>query len=410
MLRRWRVQILSTCENIHACGGSKSAIRVFPLPPHEREDTASYSRNPTAEISSPAPYPTPYDFHKTNGCDHSAFPPSPNCALYRNPPPTLQKPFPPFSIPPSAYLRMVRYDAEKKKNPEWLKILLQSKSASSCFDHRELRKNENKVFCIDCNRRICRHCLSSSHLRHKILQIRKYIYNEVINLHDLQKLLDCSKVQPYTVNGAKAVFLNPRPLSSRPLVNSNGGSFCKVCDRNLSDPNLYCSIACKVADLAGDGNERPGSLVVCRDSLIFTEFSEFNGSSEEEGLKVGESSESPNSSPESGTSSQSPSSSCETSPWFGCALKPRGKSHKRKGIPRRSPCEKAQNIDADISEETFCFVITNHFCRIGRLRFVVCCVRRLRSIPRRPYSLEGRVADRRSAKSRKLEEWGPRNR
>ncbi|XP_058079483.1 protein RGF1 INDUCIBLE TRANSCRIPTION FACTOR 1 [Magnolia sinica] len=232
---------------------------------------------------------------------------------------------------------MVRYDVEKK-NPEWLKILLQSKFSGSCFDHRDLRKNEKKVFCVDCNRRICQHCLASSHHhRHRILKIRKYVYNDVINLHDLQKLLDCSKVQPYTVNGAKAVFLNPRPQSSRPLVNPNGGSLCKVCERNLTEPNLYCSIACKVADMAEDAKDRSQPFLLCRDSFLLPDFCNLSaGDDQDPDMKARDSSESPNS-PSSGNSSESTRSSSETSSWFGLVLKPRGKSHKRKGIPRRSP-------------------------------------------------------------------------
>ncbi|ONK65816.1 uncharacterized protein A4U43_C06F1270 [Asparagus officinalis] len=63
-----------------------------------------------------------------------------------------------------------------------------------------------------------------------LLQVRRYVYNDVVRLDDLQKLIDCSYVQSYTINSAKVVFLKQRP-NTRPFKGS--GNICLTCDRLL---------------------------------------------------------------------------------------------------------------------------------------------------------------------------------
>ncbi|CAL9074870.1 unnamed protein product [Musa acuminata var. zebrina] len=78
---------------------------------------------------------------------------------------------------------------------------------------------------------------------HPLLQVRRYVYNDVVRLDDIEKLIDCSYVQPYTINSAKVVFLKPRP-QSRPFKGS--GNICLTCDRILQEPFHFCSLSCKV--------------------------------------------------------------------------------------------------------------------------------------------------------------------
>ncbi|KAJ0988432.1 hypothetical protein J5N97_006788 [Dioscorea zingiberensis] len=137
-----------------------------------------------------------------------------------------------------------------RKSHEWLGLLLKKKFFGVCKDHSDLRKSEMNIYCINCDRCMCPHCLVSPaigcHRFHRILQIRRYVYQDVIRIHDMQSLLDCSKVQPYTVNSAKVVLLKPRK-QSKP---SNGTTAvaCEMCGRAIADPNRYCSIACKVSE------------------------------------------------------------------------------------------------------------------------------------------------------------------
>ncbi|XVF51688.1 hypothetical protein PTKIN_Ptkin04bG0204600 [Pterospermum kingtungense] len=129
--------------------------------------------------------------------------------------------------------------------PNWLGILLGEKFFDPCEVHESSKKNEKNIFCLNCCIAICPHCLPL-HRPHRRLQIRRYVYHDVIRLSDAQKLINCSLVQPYTTNSAKVVFLNERPMS-RPLRGS--GNFCIKCDRTLQDPFLFCSLSCKVNHL-----------------------------------------------------------------------------------------------------------------------------------------------------------------
>ncbi|KAB2620092.1 hypothetical protein D8674_037052 [Pyrus ussuriensis x Pyrus communis] len=179
-----------------------------------------------------------------------------------------------------------------------------NKFFGSCGVHQHLRKNEKNVFCIDCSLRLCRHCMTS-HCLHKKLQICKYVYHDVVRLQEIQKHLDCSKIQTYKINGEKAVHLNSRPQSkdAKPSTKAKFGASCEACGRYLQDmPNRYCSIACKVI------------VVACHNYNSETNMSEMESSS----ISLAESSE-------------------EMNAWVCPALKPRRLLHKRKGIPRRAP-------------------------------------------------------------------------
>ncbi|CAF1928977.1 hypothetical protein Bca4012_072201 [Brassica carinata] len=80
-------------------------------------------------------------------------------------------------------------------------------------------------------------------------QVRRYVYHDVVRLNDLEKLIDCSYIQPYTINGAKVIFINQRP-QSRVKVSSN---VCFTCDRILREPFNFCSLSCKVDYLVCQG-------------------------------------------------------------------------------------------------------------------------------------------------------------
>lgn len=126
--------------------------------------------------------------------------------------------------------------------PAWLEALLNDKFFGACARHLDLKKNESNIFCVDCAKSICQHCLSN-HRSHRLLQVRRYVYHDVIRLLDMQKLLDCSQVQTYIINSARVVFLNQRP-QSRPAKGL--GNSCQTCDRSLQDSYQYCSVSCKV--------------------------------------------------------------------------------------------------------------------------------------------------------------------
>ncbi|KAL8535863.1 hypothetical protein ACS0TY_011488 [Phlomoides rotata] len=212
---------------------------------------------------------------------------------------------------------------KKKAAAEWVRSLVGSEFFGLCVDHGDLRKN---MFCIDCNLSFCKHCvISSAHncsCLHRLLQICKYVYRDVVRLHDIQPYLDCSLIQAYKINGEKAVHLNPRPQQKdgKSTKTKGGGTCCEACGRHIQDlPNRFCSIACKISvDAILMSTERTTSNVNGIPSLE-TECE----SSYENGCA----------SPLSLTDS----SSEVIQAWWNSSLRPKKVVHKRKGFPRRSP-------------------------------------------------------------------------
>ncbi|XP_050387126.1 protein RGF1 INDUCIBLE TRANSCRIPTION FACTOR 1 [Argentina anserina] len=126
--------------------------------------------------------------------------------------------------------------------PPWLAVLLSEKFFNACIVHEE-RKNEKNSYCLDCCISFCPHCFTH-HQSHRLLKIRRYMYQDVIKLDDASKLIDCALVQSYTSNSAKVVFLNRR--SNIKSCCQGSGNVCSTCDRSVKDSCHYCSISCKI--------------------------------------------------------------------------------------------------------------------------------------------------------------------
>ncbi|CAA3021137.1 uncharacterized protein LOC111391312 [Olea europaea subsp. europaea] len=135
--------------------------------------------------------------------------------------------------------------------PRWLLVLLTDKFFNACLIHEDVKKNEKNVFCLDCCEGLCPHCLPR-HRSHRLLQIRRYVYHDVIRLGDAEKLMDCAHVQSYTTNSAKVVFLNQRPQTRPSRVS---GNLCITCDRALQDSYLFCSLCCKLQHVLRTGGK-----------------------------------------------------------------------------------------------------------------------------------------------------------
>ncbi|PWA79949.1 PLATZ transcription factor family protein [Artemisia annua] len=157
------------------------------------------------------------------------------------------------------------------KLPAWLQGLMSESFFGICGIHENKRKNEKNIFCLDCCQSFCPHCLPTHH-SHPILQVRRYVYQNVVRLDDLEKLIDCSFVQPYTINSAKVIFLNQRAQnrSYKGSVNS-----CLTCDRILQEPFHFCSLSCKVDHMMYQGEDL--SSVLCRFDVTHFAYSQFEG-------------------------------------------------------------------------------------------------------------------------------------
>ncbi|XP_019432942.1 PREDICTED: uncharacterized protein LOC109339867 [Lupinus angustifolius] len=143
--------------------------------------------------------------------------------------------------------------------PRWLEALFSEKFYNACVIHEEAKKNEKNVYCLDCCISLCPQCLSP-HSSHRLLQIRRYVYNDVVRLDDAAKLIDCTSVQSYYTNSAKVVFLNQRPQTR----NFRGsGNSCSTCDRTLQHPFNFCSLFCKIDHLIRTMGSLSGYLFEC---------------------------------------------------------------------------------------------------------------------------------------------------
>nr|CAD1825711.1 unnamed protein product [Ananas comosus var. bracteatus] len=133
---------------------------------------------------------------------------------------------------------------EIQRKPAWLEALDTQKFFGGCTVHAAARKNEKNICCLDCCTAICAHCaVDPSHRSHRVVQVRRYVYHDVVRLSDLAKLIDCSSIQSYIINNSKVIFIKKRP-QNRQFKGS--GNFCTSCDRALQEPYIHCSLECKV--------------------------------------------------------------------------------------------------------------------------------------------------------------------
>mmetsp|Transcript_25809 Transcript_25809/g.48997 ORF Transcript_25809/g.48997 Transcript_25809/m.48997 type:complete len:259 (-) Transcript_25809:503-1279(-) len=146
----------------------------------------------------------------------------------------------PFTTSPSA--------DKPAKMSRWLTGLLGAKFFEACHKHPALKKNERNYYCLDCRgNTFCQHCLGL-HQGHEVLQVRRYVYHDVVRVQDLEKHLDCKSIQTYIINGANVVFLRERP---QPKPIKTHSKQCHTCHRSLQDNYRYCSLACKMTAVSG---------------------------------------------------------------------------------------------------------------------------------------------------------------
>ncbi|XP_047339670.1 protein RGF1 INDUCIBLE TRANSCRIPTION FACTOR 1-like [Impatiens glandulifera] len=143
---------------------------------------------------------------------------------------------------------------KSKLAPAWLECLIGEETFfRGCGAHQNLRKNEKNIFCLDCKITFCSHCLSSHPNSHPLLQVRRYVYHNVVRMDDLEKLIACAYIQSYTINNAKVIFLNERPQSIR---SGKGSAYiCLTCNRILQEPFHFCSLSCKVNYMVHRGED-----------------------------------------------------------------------------------------------------------------------------------------------------------
>ncbi|KAG1672602.1 hypothetical protein FOA52_002082 [Chlamydomonas sp. UWO 241] len=138
----------------------------------------------------------------------------------------------------------------------WLSSLLAATYFGPCLRHTAQKKNECTYFCTSCltaPTSLCQHCMHD-HRGHSVIQIRRYVYCDVVRVADISQHVDITGLQAYVINQAKVVFLNPRPQAK--LSSPSDPDCCRNCRRTLREGFTFCCVACKVDAmrncLAGD--------------------------------------------------------------------------------------------------------------------------------------------------------------
>nr|KYP42946.1 hypothetical protein KK1_035653 [Cajanus cajan] len=138
--------------------------------------------------------------------------------------------------------------------PPWLEPLLTTPFFNVCRIHGAAAKSECNMFCLDCNEEaFCFYCRSSRHKDHRVIQIRRSSYHDVVRVAEIQKVLDISGVQTYVINGARVLFLNERPP---PKSGKGVAHICEICGRSLLDPFRFCSLGCKLVGIKRNGDTK----------------------------------------------------------------------------------------------------------------------------------------------------------
>ncbi|KQJ99391.1 uncharacterized protein LOC100836876 [Brachypodium distachyon] len=140
--------------------------------------------------------------------------------------------------------------------PGWLGALLSTRFFLACGAHPGSPRNECNMFCIDCRASaaaaFCYYCRSHRHSSHRVIQIRRSSYHDVVRVTEVEDVLDIGGVQTYVINSARVLFLNerPQPRGAGAAAGKAAASpyNCEICGRALLDPFRFCSLGCKLVD------------------------------------------------------------------------------------------------------------------------------------------------------------------
>uniref|UniRef100_A0A0E0JWQ3 PLATZ transcription factor family protein n=1 Tax=Oryza punctata TaxID=4537 RepID=A0A0E0JWQ3_ORYPU len=155
-------------------------------------------------------------------------------------------------------------EEERRREPAWLRSLLGARFFAACTSHRGMSRSECNQYCLTCADAAagavgCQWCVAAAHgcagwEDHRVVQVRRSSYHNVVRVSELERALDLSRVQTYVINRDRVVFLNERPQAPRngrcAAAAAVACAACEACGRGLLDVAFrFCSLGCKVREL-----------------------------------------------------------------------------------------------------------------------------------------------------------------
>lgn len=117
-----------------------------------------------------------------------------------------------------------------------------------CRTHSRVKKNECNFFWMseDLTRTAvcCRHCdrVTGVEPSGSLLQVRRYMHQNVVLYDDISKEHDCRDIQSYSINQKRALLLQPKWQNAT----STFDTYCSTCQVPLRADCSFCSLYCEL--------------------------------------------------------------------------------------------------------------------------------------------------------------------
>lgn len=147
--------------------------------------------------------------------------------------------------------------------------LLAAKLFQKCPHHFYHKDTDAKYLCLKCspltNRGYCRLCIQQhATCQAGTIKCRRYMYQDVIAVKDLEAVIEPCGIQTYSINGHTVALIQPKPKTTM----SPFHTYCAGCQTPMNSEWTWCSIKCKLCDVHWSGSPTEVEGVMLSKSLI----------------------------------------------------------------------------------------------------------------------------------------------